>query len=96
MSLLWRKGTKARPRLTSRVSNCVPGLTPCCRLRATARWLTRSVSIHCPRTMSDLLMLPASRRRSPDVWVCFVLSEPARSTNVSRDVCMQVGSYGAH
>ena len=48
--------------------------------------------MHCPRTMSDLLMLPASRRRSPEVWVCFVRSDPARSTSVRRAVWMHVGS----
>ena len=50
-------------------------------------------SIHWPRTMSDLLMDPASLRRSPDVCVFFVRSEPARSTSVSLEVCMFEGSW---
>ncbi len=37
-------------------------------------------------------MLPASRRRSPEVCVCFVRSDPARSTSVRRAVWIHVGS----
>ena len=43
----------------------------------------RRTSMHWPRTMSDLFMLPASTSRSAEVFL--ERSEPARSTMVRLD-----------
>lgn len=47
------------------------------------------------RTISDLLMLPASLSLSPVVCVFLFRSDPARSTKARRDTCAESGSSGA-
>ena len=42
-------------------------------------WLCRSILIHLPRVSSDVLIFPASFKRSPTFWVLAHRSEPARS-----------------
>lgn len=44
-----------------------------------ACWLCRRALIHFPKMSSEVLMFPASFRRSPIFWVFAHRSEPARS-----------------
>lgn len=48
-----------------------------------ACWLCLSALMHFPRMSSDVLMFPASLRRSPLFWVLAHRSEPARSHRLS-------------
>src|SRR6267142_1489437 len=91
VSLLCRKGTMASDLLTSLVSDRWLSDVP--RLCATRFWLARITSMHWPRTINDLLILPASLSRSPLVWVFLLLSEPAKSIRVRREVMYEEGSW---